>query len=132
MSVLWVWVHMNENEENNRHHDNLEVHFDVLGQVGALYGGEKTTESEKLKETKCIKNVFQATRCAFSGEGGKGNRRDKVKEEGAFQILLTDNVGVSNLDALLGIQKARPEANNDIHEEAEVDKSINARNDATR
>ena len=123
---------MDENEENNGHHDNLEVHFDVLSQVGALYGGEKTTESEKLKETKRIKNVFQATRCALTGERGKGNRRDKVKEEGALQVLLTDNVWVSNLNALLGIQKARPEANNDIHEEAEVDKCINARNDATR
>ena len=64
---------MDENEENNCHHDNLEVNFDVLGQVGALHGSEKTTESEKLEETQCIKNVFQATRCALSGKLGKGN-----------------------------------------------------------
>ena len=106
---------MDEQNQVEGHHDNLKVNFDILRHVGACYCCWQSIHTEQLKQTKCIKDICGAASAAC--EGAKRHTRDKVDEEGAFQICDSDDVGVSDFDTLFWIQVGGPEPDYDINEE---------------
>ena len=116
---------MDGDEEYQRHHDDLQVNLDVLWQVGSLHSLPQAAQSEQLEQTQSIEQVLPESGLVVgAGERGERYTRDEVDEEGALEVSSTDYVWVPHLDTLLCVKERRPELDDDIDEEDQVDAGI--------
>ena len=115
---------MDGNKENQGHHENFQVDFDVLGHVCSLHCLVQAAQSQQLQQTE---RVEQVSECALgiSCKRSERDTRDEIDEEGALEIALAYLVRLSNLDTLLRVEISRAELDHDIDEEDEIDNTVN-------
>ena len=115
---------MDGDKENQSHHDNFQVDFDVLGHVRRLHCRVQAAQSQQLQQTERIEQGCKWA-LAISCKRSERDTRDEIDEECALEIALANLVRFSHLDTLLRVEISCAELDHDIEEEDEIDNTVN-------
>ena len=115
---------MDGDKENQSHHDNFQVDFDVLGHVRPLHGGVQAAQPQQLEQTERVEQVSECA-LAISSKRSERDTRDEIDEECAFEVALANFVRLLHLDTLLRVEISRAELDHDIQQEDEIDNTVN-------